>query len=43
MKLSHPELSPIFIISDTFNRVVHITQGYTIGLGEQMEMIIRKI
>lgn len=43
MKLSHPELSPIFIISDTFNRVVHITQGYTIGLGEQMEMIMKKI
>lgn len=41
MKLSHPDLSPIFIISDTFNRVIHISQGYTIGLGEQMEMVIR--
>jgi len=43
MKLSHPELSPIFIISDTFNRVVYISQGYTIGLGEQMEMVVNKL
>ena len=43
MKLSHPGLSPIFIISDTFNRVVYKSQGYTIGLGEQMEMIINKL
>lgn len=43
MKLSHPELSPIFIISDTFNRVVYKSQGYTIGLGEQMEMIVNKL
>lgn len=43
MKLSNPGLSPIFIISDTFNRVVYKSQGYTIGLGEQMEMIINKL
>ena len=43
MKLSHPGLSPIFIISDTFNRVVYKSQGYTIGQGEQMEMIINKL
>lgn len=43
MKLAHPELSPIFIISDTFNRVVYKSQGYTIGLGEQMEMVINKL
>ena len=43
MKLRHPELSPIFLISDTFNRVVYISQGYTIGLGEQMEMVVNKL
>lgn len=43
MKLSHPGLSPIFIISDTFNRVVYKSQGYTIGLGEQMEMVVNKL
>jgi hypothetical protein len=30
------EQLPIFIIADTFNRVVFISQGYTIGLGEQL-------
>ena len=43
MKLQSDKLLPIFIISDTFNRVVHLTQGYTIGLGEQMENIIRQL
>lgn len=38
-KLSDQEL-PIFIIADTFNRVVYIKQGYTIGLGEQLKAII---
>ena len=27
---------PMFIIADTFNRVVFVSQGYTIGLGEQL-------
>ncbi|WP_300703899.1 transglutaminase domain-containing protein [Bacteroides sp.] len=36
MKLKHKETLPIFIIADTFNRVVFISQGYTIGLGEQL-------
>lgn len=27
---------PIFIITDTFNRIVWYRQGYTIGLGEQL-------
>lgn len=43
MKLSTPSLSPIFFISDTFNRVVFLRQGYTISLGEQMEQVIRGI
>lgn len=36
MKLKHKDSLPIFIIADTFNRVVFVSQGYTIGLGEQL-------
>ena len=35
MKLDKATL-PVFIIADTFNRVVFVSQGYTIGLGEQL-------
>ena len=31
------------IVADTFNRVVFSSQGYTIGLGEQMERVIKKL
>lgn len=34
---------PVFIIADTFNRVVFISQGYTIGLGEQLMTVIKKL
>lgn len=43
MKLSNDEILPMFIIGDTFNRVVFVSQGYTIGLGEQMMKIIHKL
>ena len=43
MKLANTNLLPIFTISDTFNRVVYISQGYTIGLGDQMEGVIKKL
>lgn len=43
MKLSNATLLPIFFISDTFNRVVYISQGYTIGLGEQLESIVKRL
>ena len=43
MKLKNANLLPIFTISDTFNRVVWISQGYTIGLGEQLEAVISKL
>jgi len=42
MKLSSPSL-PVFLICDTFNRVVFCQQGYTINLGEQLMKIIRKL
>ena len=34
---------PMFIIADTFNRVVFVSQGYTIGLGEQMQGVFKKL
>ena len=42
MKLSSPSL-PIFLICDTFNRVVFCQQGYTINLGEQLLKVIRQL
>ena len=42
MKLTDSQL-PIFLIADTFNRVVFCSQGYTIGLGEQLQWTIRKL
>ncbi len=42
LKLSHDNL-PIFVIADTFNRIVFISQGYTIGLGEQLMKTIHKL
>lgn len=43
MKMQDKQLLPVFIIADTFNRVVFSSQGYTIGLGEQMERVIKKL
>lgn len=34
---------PIFIIADTFNRIVYISQGYNIGLGDRLIDILHKI
>lgn len=34
---------PIFVIADTFGRIVFVSQGYTIGLGEQMMKVIHKL
>lgn len=42
MKLSSPSL-PVFLICDTFNRVVFVQQGYTINLGEQLLKVIRQL
>lgn len=36
MKLPAATQMPVFIIADTFNRVVFESHGYTIGLGEQL-------
>lgn len=34
---------PVVLIGDTFNRVVFRTQGYTIGLGEQIKQTVGKL
>lgn len=34
---------PVFIVADTFNRVVFVSQGYTIGLGETLTDIIHRV
>lgn len=41
MKLKHKDTLPIFIIADTFSRVVFVSQGYTIGLGEQLMKTVK--
>ena len=42
MKLTTPSL-PVFLICDSFNRVVFVQQGYTINLGEQLIKVIRQL
>lgn len=42
LKLSGSD-RPIFIIADTFNRVVFVSQGYTIGLGNTLIDVIHKL
>lgn len=37
------EQTPIFIIADTFNRVVFVSQGYTIGLGQKLYDILTRL
>ncbi len=34
---------PIILVADTFNRVVFMSQGYSIGLGEQLIKVINKL
>lgn len=43
MHLMNSSQLPVFVIADTFNRVVFVSQGYTIGLGEQMMKVINKL
>lgn len=34
---------PVFVIADTFNRIVFVSQGYTIGLGDRLMDTIHKL
>lgn len=42
MKLTN-STRPVIIVADTFNRIVFISQGYSIGLGEQLYKVINKL
>ena len=42
MKLSSASM-PLILICDSFNRVVFIQQGYTIGTGEHLLRVLRKL
>ena len=42
MKLSSSSL-PVFMVCDTFNRVIFVSQGYTINLGEQLMKVVRQL
>ncbi len=43
LKISGNPNLPLFVIADTFGRVVFASQGYQIGLGEQMIKVIRQL
>lgn len=43
MKLQSEDQLPMFILADTFNRVLFCSQGYTIGLGEQFTKVINNL
>ena len=43
MKLQNETQLPLFILADTFNRVLFCSQGYTIGLGEQITKVISNL
>jgi len=42
MKLPSASL-PVFMVCDTFNRVIFVSQGYTINLGEQLMKVVRQL
>lgn len=42
LQLTDGEL-PVFVVADTFNRVVYVSSGYTIGMGEQLLGVLRQL
>lgn len=42
LKIKSPQ-HPIIVVADTFNRVVFVSQGYSIGLGEQLVKVIKQL
>ena len=43
MKFQSETQLPMFILADTFNRVMFCSQGYTIGLGEQFTKVVSNL
>ncbi|MBQ7878873.1 MAG: transglutaminase domain-containing protein [Bacteroidaceae bacterium] len=42
MKLKSPN-NPVILVADTFNRIVFMSQGYSIGLGEQLVKVLNML
>lgn len=42
MKLKNPN-RPLILVADTFNRVVFMSEGYSIGLGEQLHKVLQQL
>ncbi|MCH5232893.1 MAG: transglutaminase domain-containing protein [Muribaculaceae bacterium] len=42
LHLDNPDY-PIFVVADSFNRIVWVSTGYTIGLGEQLLSILSQL
>ncbi len=42
MKLVRPN-APVILVADTFNRVVYLSQGYSIGLGERLVKVVKML
>ena len=38
-----PTRLPLVILADSFNRVFFLSEGYTIGLGEQLAATVAKL
>lgn len=43
LNLPNSTTLPVFVIADSFGRIVFVSQGYTIGVGEQMLKVIQKL
>lgn len=43
LELNNMNDLPVFVVADTFGRVVFVSQGYRIGMGEQMMKVIRSL
>jgi hypothetical protein len=43
LNLASPNNLPIVIIADTFGRVVYASQGYKIGIGDELIQIIKRL
>ena len=38
-----PPILPLVILADSFNRVFFLSEGYTIGLGDQLAATVAKL
>lgn len=43
LHLEQANTLPLFVVADSFNRIVYVSQGYSIGLAERILQILRKV